>query len=87
MLAKTSLILSVLVLFININNISSQCIPNVNCPYGQGNCVGNSCVCTRGYQTFISPEPVEPIFCNYKQTNKWIPFFLELFFCLNFQER
>ena len=79
MLSKNSLFFSILVLCININNISSQCIPNVNCPYGKGNCVANVCVCTRGYQTFISQETIEPVFCNYKQTNKWVPFFLELF--------
>ena len=79
MLSKTSLILSILILFVNINNISSQCTPNVNCPYGQGNCVANACVCSPGYKTFISQETVQPIFCNYKQTNKWVPFFLELF--------
>ena len=79
MLAKTNLILSILILFVNINNISSQCIPNANCPYGQGNCVGNTCVCTTGYQTFISQDATQPVFCNYKQTNKWVPFCLELF--------
>ena len=79
MLSKNSLFFSILVLCININNISSQCIPNTNCPYGQGNCVANACVCVRGYQTFISQGTTEPVFCNYKQTNKWIPIILELF--------
>ena len=79
MLAKTSLIFSILVLCININNISSQCIPNTNCPYGQGTCVANTCVCSRGYQTLISQEAIQPVFCNYRQTNKWVPFFFELF--------
>ena len=79
MLSKNSLFFSILVLYININNISSQCTPNINCPYGQGNCVANTCVCSSGYQTFISQGTIEPVFCNYKQTNKWFPFFLELF--------
>ena len=64
MLSKNSLFFSILVLCININNISSQCTPNVNCPYGQGNCVANTCVCTSGYQTFISQGTIEPVFAT-----------------------
>ena len=80
MFGKSSLIFAVTILYINIISISSQCIPNQNCPYLQGNCVGNTCVCSYGYKTFFTQQGAEPIFCNYKQTNKWIPFFLELFF-------
>ena len=80
MFGKSSLIFAVIILYINIISISSQCIPNQNCPNLQGNCVGNVCVCSYGYQTFFTKQVANPIYCNYKQTNKWIPFFLEFFF-------
>ena len=80
MFGKSSLIFVVIILYINIISISSQCIPNQNCPNLQGNCVLNVCVCTYGYKTFFTEQVANPIYCNYKQTNKWIPFYLGRYF-------
>ena len=67
------------VILLNIGIISSVCIPGDNCPYYSGYCKLDICECLYGYQTFITHQINNPVYCNYKQTSKWIPFILELF--------
>ena len=75
---KINLYLLFLIL-LNIGTISSVCIPGDNCPYYSGYCKLDICECLYGYQTFITHQINNPVYCNYKQTSKWIPFILELF--------
>ena len=79
MLGKTYLFFALFILYINIENISSACIEGTNCPYGQGVCRANVCVCLKGYETFITQDTTTPVYCNYGLTSRWVPFFLELF--------
>ena len=79
MLSRIRLLLTIFIIFINVGNISSVCIPGDNCPYGSGVCKLDVCECLPGYQTFITSDNTNPIYCNYKQTSRWIPFILELF--------
>ena len=46
-----------------------NCIPGENCPYNQGECSDNQCVCKDGFYTLIdsSKNTVDQKFCNYKQ--------------------
>ena len=67
-----------LLLIIAIKEISSICIPGDNCPTNSGICKADICECLPGYQTLINKN-TNPVFCNYKQYSKWIPFFFELF--------
>ena len=66
-------------ILLNIGNISSVCIPGDNCQYYSGYCKLDICECLYGYQTFITHQTNNPVYCNYKQTSKWIPFILEIF--------
>ena len=66
-------------ILLNIGNISSVCIPGDNCPYYSGYCKLDVCECLYGYQTFSTHQTNNPVYCNYKQTSKWIPFILEIF--------
>ena len=61
--------------------VSQQCIAGTNCPFNQGFCSGGTCQCLEGYKTFYDKSlPVEKqIFCNYQQTNHFIPLVLEFF--------
>lgn len=79
MFGKMKLILIFLIIYINIEAVSSICTQGVNCPDYQGVCQFGQCVCLAGYQTFITQQVNDPIYCNYKQTSKWVPFLLELF--------
>ena len=74
------IILTLFIIYINIGNIGSVCIPGDNCPYGSGFCKLDTCECLPGYTTFITNANAKQEFCNYKQTSKWVPFVLELIF-------
>ena len=76
---KIKLLLSLFIIYVNIGNIASVCIPGDNCPYSTGFCKLDTCECLPGYTTFITDPNANQQFCNYKQTSKWIPFILELF--------
>ena len=78
MLLKIKLFFLFLI-FLNLGSISSVCIPGDNCPTYSGFCKADICECLYGYQTLIKHQTNNPIYCNYKQTSKWIPFVLELF--------
>ena len=70
------IIFSVLVSFV----IDQQCTFGVNCPYNQGFCVDTKCECIEGYWSLMdkSLTPGQQIFCNYEQTNVYVPLILEL---------
>ena len=81
MLGKIKLISVFIIIYLNIGRISSVCIQDGNCPFNQGVCRLDKCECINGYQTYITDQTsTNPIYCNYKQTSKWVPFLLELFF-------
>ena len=76
---KIKMLFTLLILYINIGKIASVCIPGDNCPYNSGFCKLDTCECLPGYSTFITNANANQVFCNYKQTSKWVPFILELF--------
>ena len=78
MSSRIQLVCFILILCINIENVSNLCIQGDNCPYYQGVCNLGVCECLPGYQTFITKDTTQTIYCNYAQTSRWIPFFLEL---------
>ena len=47
----------------------ANCLPGKNCPYNQGECTDDQCSCKDGFYTLLNKnkEPVDQIFCNYKQ--------------------
>ena len=79
MLRKINFLLTLFILYISIGNILSVCVPGDNCPYFQGVCKFGKCVCLDGYQTFIQQTSKKPIYCNYEQYSRWLPFVLEFF--------
>ena len=58
-----------------------ECIFGINCPYNQGICVDMKCECIEGYWSLMdkSLPPEKQTFCNYKQTNLYLPLVLEFF--------
>ena len=77
------LIFSIFIFCINLQYIYTQtaanCIQGENCPYMQGICIRDRCMCLRGYQTLIPEGSTEIIYCNYPQKSRWIAFILEMF--------
>ena len=45
------------------------CFPGENCPYNQGECSDDQCICKDGYFTIIDPEKddIDQVFCDYEQ--------------------
>lgn len=57
-----------------------RCVLDLNCPSESGYCDKDSCVCLKGYKTFIYEDYIDnPMFCNYNQKSKWLAFILEAF--------
>ena len=83
MIIKRKNFLFLFLFYLNLENISTQigpkCIQGENCPNLQGMCLNDKCVCMRGYQTVISLDSTNPIYCNYAQKSRWIALILELF--------
>ena len=79
MLRNMNIILILLIIVLNFEIISNICIQGDNCPYNQGVCQFDKCECLPGYHTLITQESTNNIYCNYKQTSKWVPFLLEFF--------
>jgi hypothetical protein len=64
------LILLILITFlISCQEPEANCIPGKNCPYNQGECTEDQCTCKDGFFTLLNKnkEPVDQIFCNYRQ--------------------
>ena len=68
----------ILILFFNLEYISSVCIQGDNCPNNQGICKGDICVCLDGYKTSNKQQNQNQTFCDYKQMSKYIPLILEI---------
>ena len=68
-----------LILFINVYVINCVCIAGENCPYNQGYCMNDSCVCLSNYWTHnkINNSPI--IYCNYQRTSSLKLFIAEFF--------
>ena len=70
-------------IFITLYNLvkNQQCIFGQNCPYNQGFCIDTKCECIDGYWSLMNKDlpPESQIFCNYQQTNLYLPLFLEFF--------
>ena len=66
--------------YLNIATINTVCIQGENCPNGQGFCIQSECVCSYGFTTFHNYKTNHPIYCNYRQTTRFIPLILEFFF-------
>ena len=59
-----------LLFFINFHLFNSACISGGNCPYQQGFCMNNECICINNYWTKIYESQTSPIiYCNYKRTS------------------
>ena len=70
-----------LILSINIKDVSNVCTPGGNCPKKSGICIAGECICMPGYQTLNIPGSMEPsIYCNYEQKSRWIALIFELLF-------
>ena len=61
--------------------IDQECTFGLNCPYNQGFCVDMKCECIEGYWSLMDKNlaPSQQTFCNYKQTNLYLPLILEFF--------
>ena len=63
-----------------ILSYQQQCISGKNCPFEQGQCIADKCVCNTGYQTLlVQSTPDQQIYCNYKQISQYTPIILEIF--------
>lgn len=64
---KSLLISSILILLISFSN--QTCIPGENCPYNQGECQDDQCICKDGFFTLIdsSKSEIDQVFCDYGQ--------------------
>ena len=78
MKSKIKYLFYIIIISLIIEQSINICIPGENCPTYSGFCKLDKCECLPGYQTLIT-ENMNPIFCNYKQYSKWVPFILELF--------
>ena len=66
--------------YLNIATIKTLCKQGEICPNGTGFCIQSKCVCIYGFTTFYDYTINNPIYCNYRQTNRFIPLLLEFFF-------
>ena len=60
----------------------ANCIPGKNCPYNQGECSDDQCSCKDGFYTLLNKnkEPVDQIYCNYKQISNKLMLLFEVLF-------
>ena len=63
------LILTILLISCQEPQPEANCVPGKNCPYNQGECTEDQCMCKDGFYTLLNKtkEPVDEIFCNYRQ--------------------
>ena len=79
---KLQYLFILLVFCLNIDSIktATTCIQGQNCPNRQGFCIQNECVCVYGFQTLWEIQnTTNPIYCNYRQKNRFVALFLEFF--------
>lgn len=62
-------ILHALLLFLIICFSNQACIPGENCPYNQGECNEDQCICKDGFFTIIDKDKadIDQVFCDYEQ--------------------
>jgi TM2 domain-containing membrane protein YozV len=65
----------------NMRILQGVCTPE-NCPASGGFCKGDRCVCLEGYLT--QKDPMNHLFCNYKQKNVMVGLLLECFGLIGF---
>ena len=75
---KSFIYLLILLLFVSFS--SQACIPGENCPYNQGECSDNQCLCKDGYFTLIDPsiDKIDQVFCDYEQMSMKLMLLLEV---------
>ena len=66
--------------YLNIAMIKTLCIQGENCSNDTGFYIQSKCVCIYGFTTFYDYTINNPNYCNYHQTNSFIPLILEFFF-------
>ena len=73
---KIVLITYIFIIIITQTSQSTIC-NSINCPSPNGKCHQNKCTCNYGYQNFnLNQSNIK--YCSYEQTNKYLPFILEL---------
>ena len=75
------LILQLAILILPIISISYEaCIPGENCPYNQGECQDDQCLCKDGFYTLIdsSKEIIDQVFCDYEQISMKLMLLMEV---------
>ena len=75
------LILQLAILILSIISISYEaCIPGENCPYNQGECQDDQCLCKDGFYTLIdsSKEIIDQVFCDYEQISMKLMLLMEV---------
>ena len=75
---KSFIYLLILLLFVSFS--SQACIPGENCPYNQGECSDNQCLCKDGYFTLIDPslDKIDQVYCDYEQISMKLMLFFEV---------
>ena len=75
------LIFHLAILILSIISISYEaCIPGENCPYNQGECQDDQCLCKDGFYTLIdsSKEIIDQVFCDYEQISMKLMLLMEV---------
>ena len=75
------LILQLAILILSIISISYEaCIPGENCPYNQGECQDDQCLCKDGFYTLIdsSKAITDQVFCDYEQISMKLMLLMEV---------
>ena len=75
------LIFHLSILILSIISISYEaCIPGENCPYNQGECQDDQCLCKDGFYTLIDPsiEIIDQVFCDYEQISMKLMLLMEV---------
>lgn len=62
-------LLNSFILMLIISFSYQTCIPGENCPYNQGECSDDQCICKDGFFTIIdsSKKDIDQVFCDYEQ--------------------
>ena len=75
------LLLQIAILALLIISLSYEaCIPGENCPYNQGECQDDQCICKDGFYTLIdsSKAITDQVFCDYEQISMKLMLLMEV---------
>ena len=66
--------------FLIISLSYEACIPGENCPYNQGECQDDQCICKNGFFTLIdsSKAITDQVFCDYEQISMKLMLLMEV---------